>query len=126
MSDLYNRIEDLCKTHGINITEMCRRAGVSRGNLTDLKSGRQSGLSAKNMDKVASYFGVTIGYLLGTEKEKAPATEGERDTEMEEILQDFRDNPALRTLFSLSRSATPEDLRQYADVIRALRGSKNE
>lgn len=76
MSDLYNRIEELCEKNGVNVTEMCREAGVSRGNLTDLKMGRQAGLSAKNADKIASYLGVSVSYLLGTEqKEKLALTE---------------------------------------------------
>lgn len=69
MSNLYDRIEGLCKKAGINVTMMCRNAGVSRGNLTDLKMGRQFGLSAKNANKIATYFGVSVGYLLGTEDE---------------------------------------------------------
>lgn len=94
MSDLYNKIEELCKKAGINITEMCRAAGVARGNLTDLKMGRQTGLSAKNADKIASYFGVTVSYLLGTEqKEKAPALtkKDERDISrrLDQTLKDL-------------------------------------
>jgi len=73
MENLYNTIAQLCKDKGITITDLCREAGVPRSNLTDLKMGRQKGLSAKNMDKIAAYFGVSVGYLLGTEKEKTPA-----------------------------------------------------
>lgn len=43
---------------------------MSKGILTDLKMGRQSGVSATNAQKIASYFGVTVGYLLGEEEEK--------------------------------------------------------
>lgn len=36
--------------------------------------GRRSGLKAETANKIAEYFGVTVGYLLGEteEKEKAP------------------------------------------------------
>lgn len=37
MNEMYNRIEDLCKSQGINMTQMCKEAGIPRGNLTDLK-----------------------------------------------------------------------------------------
>ena len=66
MSDIYKRIEDLCEERGITITEMCRHINVNRGNLSDLKMGRQKGLSAVNLDKIASFFRVPAGYLLGT------------------------------------------------------------
>jgi transcriptional regulator with XRE-family HTH domain len=93
MGNLYGKIELLCKQNGINVTQMCREAGVSRGNLTDLKMGRQSGLSAKNADKIASYFGVSVGYLLGTDKKEAPifSKKDERDISkrLDQTLKDL-------------------------------------
>jgi transcriptional regulator with XRE-family HTH domain len=54
---------------------MCTDIGMSKGILTDLKMGRQSGISAANAQKIASYFGVSVGYLLGEEQKKETATE---------------------------------------------------
>ena len=84
MSSLYIRIETLCKSKGVNITQMCKEAGVSRGNLTDLKMGRQSGLSATNLEKIADYFGVTINELLGNKKE--PAAVGNELSDEEKLF----------------------------------------
>lgn len=73
MSKLYERIEALCAERETNITEMCRRSGASRGSLTDLKMGRTNGLNTKTIEKIAAFFGVSVGYLLGTEEQKKPA-----------------------------------------------------
>ncbi len=56
MSDLYNRIMSLCDNAGISGYRLCKDAGIQPSVLTDLKMGRQLGLSAKNADKIASYF----------------------------------------------------------------------
>lgn len=74
MDDLYKKIENLCIENGINITEMCKRSGVSRAPLSDLKMGRSHTLSTATVLKIANYFDVPVGYLLGTDgkKEKAP------------------------------------------------------
>ena len=86
MSDLYNRIEGLCQKAGVNITEMCRKAGVPRSNLTELKMGRQQTIGPALLGKIAEYFGVSVDYLLGAEeKEKAP-TEGATDEEVKFAL----------------------------------------
>ena len=53
---------------------MCTDIGISKGILSDLKMGRQSGISTTNAQKIASYFGVSVGYLLG-EEQKNPTTE---------------------------------------------------
>lgn len=74
MSDLYNRIEALCAGRGINITEMCRSAGASRGSLTDLKKGRTNSLNAATLSKISAYFEISVDALLGSvsEQKKEP------------------------------------------------------
>lgn len=63
--DLYQRIEGLCKERGINVTEMCRACGVSRGSLGDIKSGRKKMLSMPAICKIADYFGVSVDRIAG-------------------------------------------------------------
>lgn len=65
MSELYKRIEELCKEKKITITTMCKDSGASRASLSDLKMGRKQGLSADTLNKIAKYFGVSVDYLLG-------------------------------------------------------------
>lgn len=85
MSDLYNRIMSLCEEKGVSGYRMCKDIKIQPSILTDLKMGRQSGLSAKNADKMAAYFGVSVGFLLGTETKKAPTQEGERKVSDDDI-----------------------------------------
>lgn len=72
MSELYNRIETLCKERGTNITEMCRRSGAPRGSLSDLKAGKTNRLNTTTLSKIAVHFGVTVDFLLGNEEQKKP------------------------------------------------------
>lgn len=85
MSDLYNRIEKLCKDHNESITTMCKESGASRASLSDLKVGRKQSLSADTLSKIAAHFGVSVDYLLGKETEKAPTEAGERVVSDDEI-----------------------------------------
>ena len=70
MGTLYERIISLCKDRGITGGKMCTDLRMSKGTLTDLKMGRQTGLSAAKAQKIASYFNVSVGYLLGEEEKK--------------------------------------------------------
>ena len=74
MGTLYENIIALCEDRGIKGGKMCTDIGMSKGILTDLKMGRQTGISAANAQKIASYFGVTVGYLLGEEDKKEKPT----------------------------------------------------
>lgn len=91
MGTLYENIISLCEDKGIKGGKMCTDIGMSKGILTDLKMGRQSGISAANAQKIASYFGVSVGYLLGEEdkKEKSTAFEDDGLTEKKRALIDF-------------------------------------
>lgn len=66
MSELYNRIESLCKSENVSITTMCKESGASRASLSDLKVGRKQLLSVGTLSKIANYFGITTDYFLYT------------------------------------------------------------
>lgn len=75
MGTLYETIIALCEEQGISGYRLCKDVGMQPSVLTDLKMGRQSGLSAQNAARVASRLGVSVGYLLGSETKKEPATQ---------------------------------------------------
>ena len=68
MGNLYDTILELCESRGIKGGKMCTDIGISKGLLTDLKMGRRTGVSAVTAQKIASYFNVSVGYLLGEEE----------------------------------------------------------
>lgn len=90
MGNLYETINTLCESKGIKGAKMCNDTGISKGLLTDLKMGRRSGVSAVTAQKIASYFGVSVGYLLGEEeKEEKPTVEDDGLSENIKMLVDF-------------------------------------
>lgn len=72
MCTLYERIQALCNSKGVSGSRMCLDLGLSKSTLSDIKSGRKKGVSTATAAKIASYFGVSVDYLLGEETEKTP------------------------------------------------------
>lgn len=70
MGNLYEKIESLCARHKVSITKMCRDSGISRAPLSDLKMGRSKTLSSTTVSKIATYFGVSVDYLLSNEEKE--------------------------------------------------------
>ena len=68
MENLFTRIESLCDKKGIRPGRLCDELGLSRGLMTDLKMGRKKTLNAETAQKIAGFFGVSVGYLLGQEE----------------------------------------------------------
>lgn len=94
MGTLYERLDFLCKERGIKGGRMCVDLGISKSLMTDLKSGRKKGVNAETAQKIASYFNVTVGYLLGEEEkpqneEKPTIPEDDGLTESQRKLIEF-------------------------------------
>ena len=68
MGNLYEIIQSLCDGKGIRPGKLCSDLGLSRGLMTDLKMGRKKGVNAETAQKIAAYFGVSVGQLLGQEE----------------------------------------------------------
>ena len=65
---VYDRIYTLCSQQSITPGKLSADLGLSRGIITDLKAGRKKDLYATTAWKIANYFGVSVGYLLGMEE----------------------------------------------------------
>lgn len=92
MSNLYDTILELCERRGIKGGKMCTDIGISKGLLTDLKMGRRTGVSAVTAQKIATYFDVSVGYLLGEEEmgiKKEQPTEYDGLSEKRKALMQF-------------------------------------
>ncbi len=89
MGNLYETINTLCEEKGIKGAKMCTDTGISKGLLTDLKMGRRTGVSAVTAQKIASYFGVSVGYLLGEEEKEEKPIEDDGLSENKKRLIDF-------------------------------------
>lgn len=89
MWTLYDRLTALCKERGIKGGRMCTDLGISKSLMTDLKSGRKKTISAVTAQKIATYFGVSVGYLLGEEdqKEKAPTLTAKDERDIAKTLE---------------------------------------
>ena len=92
MGNLYNVIKDLCDKKGIKGSKLCTDTGISKGLLTDLKMGRRTGVSAETAYKIASYFGVSVAYLLGQEEQKEKTTQMDGLTDAQKKLIAFAES----------------------------------
>ena len=87
MVTLYERLSSLCEEKGIKGGRMCTELGFSKSLMTDLKNGRKKSVNAETAQKIASYFNVSVGYLLGEEEKKEQSTESELSTKKKEFIQ---------------------------------------
>ena len=116
MGSLYERIQSLCESKGIRPGRLCDELQLSRGLITDLKMGRKKSLNAQTAQKIATYFGVSVGYLLGQEDTSAPQSQDILDEIDVAFYGDFKElneqeKETIRDMVRLMRRRRTEEPR---------------
>ena len=107
MENLFTRIESLCRKKDIRPGRLCDDLGISRSLMTDLKMGRKKTVNAQTAQKIAEYFGVSVGFLLGQS--------GERTTEA-----DILDKVDV-AFYGEYKELNEEDKETVRDMVRLMR-----
>lgn len=111
MANLFDRILSLCERDGIRPGRLCDELGISRGLMTDLKMGRKKGVNAETAQKIASFFGVSVGYLLGIEGSDA-AQESANAVNLDQVDVAF---------YGEFKELSEEDKDTVRDMVRIMR-----
>lgn len=102
------RIEKLCASNGVSVTQMLKSTGLSTGIMSQWRGGQS--ISNKSAKKIADYFGVSASYILFGEENKKPPV-----AELREQLDD------------ICKDLTEDKQRQLIDYAKFLRSkSENE
>ena len=70
---LYERIKELCKKNGTNITALEKACGFGRGSISKIDKHRPSN---EKLQKMADYFGITVDQLTGVQPVVKPLNIG--------------------------------------------------
>ena len=84
---VYDKFCDLCNKMGVSPSKAAVDAGFSKSLISKWKAKPEIVPSSEVLQKIADYFGVSVDYLLG--KEKQP-TDGELSGEEKAMLDLFR------------------------------------
>ena len=121
----YDYLDSLCAERGITVSGLLETMGISKSSASRWRTkGYQP--SRPVAKKIADYFGISVRQLMGEDGAKGvPAGETSGDAELMEMLENIRRNPDLRILFSLSKNASPEDVKKYIQMIKLMDGDRN-
>jgi len=121
MSKFAGRLKLLRTEAGLTQQDFANIIMVKRTTIGMYEAGKREP-DFETMEKIADYFNVSMGYLMGEDKE----TSGSYylDEETADIAQALFDNKNLRILFDAARGSDPEDLRMAADFLTRLKSKE--
>ena len=116
MSAFSETLSRLRRERGLTQAELGARLGISKSAVSMYECGnREPELDL--LRAMADVFGVSESVLLGRPESELVND----DPELTEYLQQLRDRPELRMLFSLTKNATKQDVEAAVRIIEALR-----
>ena len=105
----YVNFVKLCNSIGKSPSAVAEEIGVKRSTVTRWKQGKS--ITDANLQKVADYFGVSTGYLLGEEEQKEKPT-----LQMESEL-----DPVTKELFDIVNSSDEDELKALLEMARLIK-----
>lgn len=121
---MYEIFEQLLQKYGVTSYKVAKEAGVTQTALSNWKTGRSTP-TAKTLQKIADYFGVTVDYLMTGKDEKpsepqlTPRDKRDIAKDLESIMEKLNnqeDGPA-----SFDGQDIPEDDRElFATQLEAM------
>ena len=122
MSGFSEKLSSLRRASGLTQAELAARLGISKSAVSMYERGNREP-ELELLEKMADVFGVSINTLLGR---KEPESLVNNDAELTSYLEELRDRPEMRMLFSVTRGATKEDVEAAVRIIEALRGRNDD
>lgn len=114
---MYENFEKLLNLNNKTPYRVAKDTGIPYSAFSDWKSGRSVPKQDK-LQKIADYFGVTIGYLVSGREEVEFDYLNE---ESKQIAIEAYNNPELRLLFKAAKDVPPEDLIAVIEMVKKIR-----
>ena len=121
MSGFSETLARLRRSRGMTQAELAAKLGISKSAVSMYERGnREPELDL--LETMADLFGVTASTMLGRPEDGLV----NNDPELTACLEQLRDRPELRMLFSVTKNATKRDVEAAVRIIEALRGHNED
>ena len=124
MSSFSETLKKLRKQDGLTQEEAARQMGITRSALGMYETGKREP-DFETLELIADFYNVDMNTLVGGSSEPVPpltpADIVNGDKELTELLTRARDDPDIRMLFSVTKDASPEDVKMAIQIIQRFK-----
>lgn len=117
----YDRLKAICDKKGIKMTPTVKAAGVNPGNITSWKNGSEP--KYPTLRRLSDYLDVPIEALTGEAPVDSNTENRIESAELVDYLDQLRDRPEMRMLFSVAKDAKKSEIEAIVHFIESLRKS---
>lgn len=113
------RIRELRLQHGITQEELASYLNTTKQTIYKYETGIITNIPLDKIEKLANKFNVSASFLAGWDDESTDSANAV-DDDINSILQELKDRPEMKILFSASSKATREDIIRAAKFLDAM------
>lgn len=113
------RIRELRLQHGITQEELASYLNTTKQTIYKYETGIITNIPLDKIEKLANKFNVSASFLAGWDDESTDSANAV-DDDINSILQELKDRPEMKILFSASSKATKEDIIRAAKFLDAM------
>lgn len=111
-----NNIKNIRKKRGLTQHDLAEMLGVSQGNLSAWEVGRVN-IPSDQLIRLSEALNCSTDEILGLD-EQEPVLVND-DPELTAYLEELKNRPEMRMLFSLTSTATKKDVEKAVQIIEA-------
>ena len=115
---MYEIFEMLLERDGVSVADVCKATGIGQSTISNWKK-RGTRLSAENAKKIAAFFKVSVGFLMG-ENEDDISRDYFVNEASAQIAQEMFNDKQLRALHHVQKNIEYKRFRAYYDMIVKL------
>lgn len=122
----YERYLQLCREANITPSAAATKSGFNRGTVSVWKKKYEAGQDVTPdqdvINKICSFFKCSESWLRGISDKKKEAAIDVVDSDLQEYLDELRNRPEKRMLFSVTKNATKDQIEAIVKMIEAMQG----
>ena len=115
---MWEIFEELLRRDGVSIADVSRATGISQSVFSNWRK-RNSKLSAENAIKIADYFNVTVGFLMGVQ-EDVHQESYYKNVQSALLAQQMFEDPQIHALYHVKKNIDPTRFKAFYDMLIAL------
>lgn len=119
----FDNFQKICIDNGVSPSKVVTDIGMNKSAVTYWKT-KGSTPNGDVLQKIADYFGISVENLLAGKSKKSTEVYSE-DEELNELLEELKNNPGKRLLFSKTKKATKEDIEKIIAMVDIITGGDN-
>ena len=119
----FDNFQKICIENGVSPSKVVTDIGMNKSAVTYWKN-KGSTPNGDVLQKIADYFGISVENLLAGQTKKS-AEGNSDDEELNELLEELKNNPGKRLLFSKTKKATKEDIEKIIAMVDIITGGDN-